>query len=513
MSRCLCLKPDGKQCTRNATIKANNDSNFCWQHQNCKKNIGENDPPKISVPIQLKSKPKIPLKSQPKNPAKSKPTTPLKSQPKNPSKSTPTTPLKSQPKKPVKLKPTTPLKSQPKNPLKSQPKIPLKLQSKNPLKSQPKIPIKSQPKIPLKLQPIKPLGSQPKRLLKSQPKLPEFKHPSRQLRILSGSTIFAFYPNINGRRILLLGEVHNNKGICSGPSDPSIGLYELHDWFDELSLNAPECLDIFIEQSYMLPQSQVGGWTSLSKYGSPLYAIKQRFKNCHVYQVQQKEKCHSNFLRYHYVDTRGYKSVAKTPYLEWYLSGYEVNKANHILNQKYWDQRELLYRYMLTMNRTSEAERLYNNYIADMAIIIGVSYDPSKYKQYMEIYYKNIDKEIVKLDPNLDKEKFFESLLSVYMFEKIIGTSLFIMPQDVYFLLRLFTVFDEKKMNRGPIECRNQQYQIIKNAIFHGGLHHTRIYMQFIKTHFGISPTIDIMLPMSDKCVKLNSPFDFFGNN
>ena len=35
MTKCSCLKPDGKQCTRVASTKSGHNPLFCWQHQKC----------------------------------------------------------------------------------------------------------------------------------------------------------------------------------------------------------------------------------------------------------------------------------------------------------------------------------------------------------------------------------------------------------------------------------------------------------------------------------------------
>src|SRR6185503_15977718 len=35
MPRCQCIKNDGKQCSRDASIKSGQDDRFCWQHQKC----------------------------------------------------------------------------------------------------------------------------------------------------------------------------------------------------------------------------------------------------------------------------------------------------------------------------------------------------------------------------------------------------------------------------------------------------------------------------------------------
>ena len=35
MPRCLCLKLNGQQCSRDASDKIGQDDRFCWQHQSC----------------------------------------------------------------------------------------------------------------------------------------------------------------------------------------------------------------------------------------------------------------------------------------------------------------------------------------------------------------------------------------------------------------------------------------------------------------------------------------------
>ena len=50
--QCLCLKSNGKQCTRNVSNKQGYDIRFCWQHQNCQK---------IIAPITKKSTMKKPV--------------------------------------------------------------------------------------------------------------------------------------------------------------------------------------------------------------------------------------------------------------------------------------------------------------------------------------------------------------------------------------------------------------------------------------------------------------------
>ena len=51
MSQCLCLKQNGQQCQREVSTKIQDNPQFCWQHQNCKKQISTK-----------KTKPESPMK-------------------------------------------------------------------------------------------------------------------------------------------------------------------------------------------------------------------------------------------------------------------------------------------------------------------------------------------------------------------------------------------------------------------------------------------------------------------
>ena len=58
------------------------------------------------------------------------------------------------------------------------------------------------------------------------------------------------------------------------------------------------------------------------------------------------------------------------------------------------------------------------------------------------------------------------------------AAQMFIM--DIYTLSRMFAIFDENKLNRGPIKCRDPIYKIPRNIIFYGGNLHTFFYKEFI---------------------------------
>ncbi len=349
------------------------------------------------------------------------------------------------------------------------------------------------------------------------------KHSSRNLTVLSGSNTFAYFPNINGKRILLSGESHNVRKICEPEMcmerHKNCKIYEIHNWLYDLTLNSPECLDIFIEQEYRLKPIQTGG-RPLKNYGSPLKAIRDQFKDCAAYS---KIKCPLNQLRYHYIDLRKYRNSIKSPLSRLHDSarkyGTEMNSEQILINlkkksgkieKKYWEKRDKLYKYMLGIDRNKSIMLLYKNYINDIAESIGIAYNFDEFDQYMKIYYSIIDKEMSKMNPIIDKDKFLMVLLNIYMDKPHLWGPLHIMPQDIYFLSRLFIIFDQKKIQRGPIGCRDPNYRQIKNVIFHGGSNHTDIYISFLKQYFMLEPSIYIKTESREKCIQFPKPFDFF---
>ena len=61
---------------------------------------------------------------------------------------------------------------------------------------------------------------------------------SRRIQSLSGPISFYYYPNISGKRILLLGDYHAKVNMCSSAQSP-----EIQSWLKQLALDAPSCLD------------------------------------------------------------------------------------------------------------------------------------------------------------------------------------------------------------------------------------------------------------------------------
>lgn len=88
----------------------------------------------------------------------------------------------------------------------------------------------------------------------------------------------------------------------------------------------------------------------------------------------------------------------------------------------------------------------------------------------------------------------------------------------------MFAQFDEHKMNRGPIGCRDTKYQWTKNIITYTGIEHTEIYRDFLNKFGNVEPTHYIISGLrqselenneedhdyENKCIKLPDNFSFW---
>jgi hypothetical protein len=119
----------------------------------------------------------------------------------------------------------------------------------------------------------------------------------------------------------------------------------------------------------------------------------------------------------------------------------------------------------------------------------------------MTQYYKNIDKEFEKAKRNINKERFLTTLVDIYLNSSDLINQIIhsVMSMDVYFLLRLFVVFDEKKMKRGPIGCHDLEYMEMKNVIVYAGGSHIDTYEEFLAKYFKVKPQIKINQENQDR--------------
>lgn len=358
-------------------------------------------------------------------------------------------------------------------------------------------------------------------------------HPSRKLTVLSGPSLFYYYPNIQGKKILLLGENHTNKYICKEnycESKVDCQLFEVDDWLYQLATHTSQCLDIFVEEAYY--DVQTGG-AGLNTYAAPLLAIREKFKYTRPKYIKEGKNPLTN-TRYHSVDIRNVLE-GTSPFVDMaHMAGgglkYAMGKTP--LEFKSKDNMKIILGCLMGCNRNIMAQKMFYAFTMQLFISIeqyndakGISempYDMDSWVveklEEINAYIRKLDtlvnKEISKSLPYIKKDKFCETLLSVYMeyigenWDKFIH-ALIMLPMDIYLLLRLFIKYEPSKMSRGPAGCRSELYGENKNVIIYTGGLHTDIYRHFLSKYFTVTPTIS-QNRSPDQCIELSTPFDFF---
>ena len=363
------------------------------------------------------------------------------------------------------------------------------------------------------------------------------------MKTLSGPTHFEYFPDINGKRLLLLGERHNIENICK--INPNIkNVQEVHNWLLELAMTTPTCLDLFVE-TYINEYYQTDITKPLNEFNSPLTAIRQKFEFCNLTKGKNivRTKCPIDNLRYHLVDVRELESRSfRTD--ESYTTFDDLNKMlvdkklllaqidmdtiKNILTVNY----DNIINYISGLYEDQIGKKMYykileimlKNYDKEKGIFSKLLFK-SKYKKYIESYenyrinyLKLINKQKNKIK-NLNTDFFMDCLKNAYkeitssykdIFIKFYITILDI-NMDVYCLLRYLHVYDNNKLERGPEKCRSKEFNQNKYSIIYGGSAHIITYGNFFKEYYNIEPEIRIANSVSS-CITLPKEFDFFEN-
>ena len=203
---------------------------------------------------------------------------------------------------------------------------------------------------------------------------------------------FTFFNNINNKKILLLGEVHDVKGhrcgkkcsidkLCLNGEDYVMNIIKKYKLFDET-------LDVFIESLYHKKNLYNIEKNKNSRHNNPLHILDKRLDVC---MNLNKKMCKYKFpnLRLHYVDVRKYNynfnNYSNTPFL---LIGYHLNHINKINNSnhdvKYFintshfnDKIKVIQKYILHKNFKTKIYK--KNIINVIKFITGISDDPNDY--------------------------------------------------------------------------------------------------------------------------------------
>ncbi len=319
---------------------------------------------------------------------------------------------------------------------------------------------------------------------------------SRKLQKLSGPCSFQYFKdpdNLGDVRILILGEIHQITRTCKKNKN----VYEVQEWLWDLSHDAPECLDLFVE--YWPTSTQFESKMPIFKgLEAPLEAVINQFENCKL------NKCSSK-LRYHHVDIR-----EQTPILtDLALEAYEgktitLKHSYHLL--------DLLY-YYLGFKNSELLQEEFKHYIHEIFQIVYKKGIPlNKWNTIIEeinFVKSRITRQLRKCKLNIPRMKEVLEKINITNFLDLVNKSM-----DIYLLLRLFSKFDKSKLHRGPLYCKQMEYPT--NVIIYCGDVHTIFYISFLKHYFKTNPKIYYTGSFDDEnpnqCLTFNPPFDFFAN-
>ena len=158
---------------------------------------------------------------------------------------------------------------------------------------------------------------------------------------------------------------------------------------------------------------------------------------------------------------------------------------------------------------------------------VNTTFDQETEINYIKWFHLMINKRFEKLDPQLNKDQFLETLINVYL-SIFLGKAqylsvsqkwdgCYVAPQDLYMLLRIFTVFQEShgKLERSPLGCRDQKWMKMKKVIVYVGAGHLPTLAQFLSQLFKTKPTwsqyeTTSFIGGNNNCVNLPQTFDFF---
>ena len=342
-----------------------------------------------------------------------------------------------------------------------------------------------------------------------------------ELRYLNGVNLFYYYPNIYGRKVLLLGEEHIPGGWdkCNEVD----GCMNINTYISNLIDIKRGCIDFYLEDRY--PNVMSGGSES---------SVKLDLDTTRNYW---DSKIISNpnipYLRLHKWDLRlDHKGKITTPW----NSVYNSIKKQDVSNITKWirDKNktidyllENVARYTICRKINGIDIDLVHEFILHICkidlnqfpgkITWNIMYDKNRKK-----IKKAVDKlsETIDVDSDILINKFIEYWIITIkkhidnnIPEDIIG-DFGLLTTDLYLLSRIFTTFKydtDNKRDRTPVGC-GDEYSFPKNIILFGGKNH----IKFIKGMIHILYP-EILEPMSDdvdmsgnKCIELNRPTQFF---
>lgn len=312
--------------------------------------------------------------------------------------------------------------------------------------------------------------------------------PWLSVRKLLGPSVFVFYPNVSGRRVLLLGQSIDAIKSCQG-GDFQLGVFEIDEWLGNFAVYGRQCLDIIITDDGETNNSFVS-------------TIINTFELCD--QKNQSEPNYANLLclggvRYSHIITHG------NGFFDLKTETVKVKNELDQLNAKYISKLKQLCEYLLGINRKESIGKIFDQLTTDYLKIHGKIYDRKKIIEYLKIMWKWSDEN----SKIIQQPKFLHSLImSVKDDSDMIWEVLRKISMNIYTISKLFVEFNFQQRQSGSISCRYSQYNKMKNVIICAN--DIEIYKKFIEVYFKTMPYIDNH--SKKQCIEFGKPFDFFGN-
>ena len=312
----------------------------------------------------------------------------------------------------------------------------------------------------------------------------------RKINNLSGPIFLSYYPNLEGRRILILGERHDNESICKDKN-----VYEVHQWIKDLAENSSYEIDLFLEsrvvrkvdslayQFLCMREKERNGpikLKTLKDFDCPLTAIRNMFS----YETYYKN------LNYISVDSR-FINYNEHSFIDFFVNNEDdfFNIVKSIISEKKYSKEDIisLISYISGYSRTNK--KIYSEFHLAMYNHGIASSNDKKGDIYQKSFFELIDN----IKGIIDLEKFYKHLFDSYEYifddENMFADIITVIHMDVYFLLNYL--------------LSNGKYIIV-----YSGAAHSLIYNDFFSRWYNVNPKIEI--ENENSCIHFQEEFDFF---
>ena len=290
--------------------------------------------------------------------------------------------------------------------------------------------------------------------------------------ILNRSNAVAFFKGPS-RRILLVGDNHGVECEKDGPFGPI-------QWMMKQIRNAETrgmCLDIFLERQ----KNETDKLHEVLPVKSDLNAV------CDVLDMLKTDE---KSIRVHKIDARyvfdPVNDLIVYPFIPLYFENCNIGAApeSHFGEDAFmlWESyfKFLIGFPMSPINRGNALRVIATQFEYASTIMDEKSQSEVEavFKSSHSVYLINVrdllQRPAGKMTPAMINQ-IVKALAEVYASFDYRGLSLLFLcaPMDLYLLLRLHQRFQIEKMPRGPVDCRDERYSEVVNAIVHTGGAHT----------------------------------------